>query len=108
MTRAQLNACTLISNFYMLGYVGLAPDIRRYIDEKYDQILQRVSKQNPRQYEPVKFSPGARLDANESMLRLIPMVNEQTIQKPSFEMRLEKTVCQLVWNFTCLKTHAPP
>ena len=73
----------------------LPSDVRRYIDEYYKERLQRVPKSIPRLYQPISYLNGTSNDSSKSLLRLVPMVTEQTIQKPRFEMRLEKDICQL-------------
>ena len=77
------------------GIGNLQADVRRYIDEYYEQRLRRVYQQIPRLYLPIGQLNDKKHDTSQSLRRLIPMVTEQAIQKPRFEMRFEKTICHL-------------
>jgi hypothetical protein len=61
----------------------LNPDIRRYIEEYYEYRLKRV-KSYPRFYE-----------TRNTMLRLMPLTNEQSRAVPQYEMRLESTLAEM-------------
>ena len=69
-------------------------DVRRYIDEYYEERLRRVPMEIPRHYVPInqldKISNSGR-----ELLRLVPLVKEQSNSKARFEMRFEKPICQL-------------
>ena len=70
-------------------------DVRRYINEYYEERLARVVKQIPRLYRSISHIDSKRCAATNELLRLVPMIKEQTISKPRFEMRIEKTICKL-------------
>jgi len=69
-------------------------DVLRYIDEYYEERLRRVPMEIPRHYVPInqldKISNSGR-----ELLRLVPLVKEQSSSKARFEMRFEKPICQL-------------
>ena len=67
----------------------ITPDARRYAEEKIQCQLDRVQKL-PRSYLGLNQILG-----NDSMVRMLPMVNEQQDSIPQFEMRMQENVLEL-------------
>ena len=74
---------------------SIPTDVRRYIDEYYEERLRRVPNQIPRQYVSINQFEDKRPNPANELLRLVPMVKEQSTTKTRFEMRFEKMICQL-------------
>ena len=67
----------------------ITPAARRYAEEKLQCQLDRVQKL-PRSYVGLNQSIG-----NDSMVRMLPMVNEQQDSLPQFEMRMQENLLEL-------------
>lgn len=66
----------------------LTSEARRYAEAKFSAQLERVRQSLPRMYYPA-------FQKDESMLRMLPVVNEQQTQLPEYEMRYENVLLEL-------------